>query len=156
MGRWSGFRVAAFVMVVLSQGCQSRADAPASGVGIAWFHDLHEAHKVAEATGRPLLVVFGADWCHYCKEMERTTLADPTMVAYVGAHFVPVHLDKDRDKRVADILKVKPIPCTVVLSPNADLLGTVVGYQDVKKYRGELEKTRQRYARLQKKKLTAR
>jgi thioredoxin-related protein len=117
--------------------------------GIAWFHDLFEAHKVAVATGRPLLIVFGADWCHYCKEMEKTTLQNPKLASYVSANFVPVHLDTDRDKRIAEILKVKPIPCTVVLSPKADMLVKIVGYREMSPYYAELEKSRLRYVKTQ-------
>ncbi len=139
--------------IVLSSACDVRGDARQSGRqtsgNIAWFHDLYEAHKVSAATGRPMLIVFGASWCHYCKEMEATTLRNPNLAAYVTANFVPVHLDADRDSRLAEIFKAKKLPCTLVLSPNADLLGRILGYQDVQPYYTELEKTRQQYFRLQ-------
>ncbi len=136
---------------------QARADAlrqpgpasPPNTVAIAWFHDLYEAHKRSVETGRPMVIVFGASWCHYCREMESTTLRNGYLAEYITANFIPVHLDKDRDKRVADILKVKPIPCTVILSPDAQVLGTVLGYQEVAPYQAELEKSRQHYLKLQ-------
>jgi thioredoxin-related protein len=148
------------VAFVLSSACETRGDARATpephagrpAGNIAWFHDLFEAHKVSADSGRPMLIVFGAEWCHFCKEMDKTTLHDPTMVAYVEANFIPVHLDADRDKRIAEILKIKPIPCTVVLSPNADLLAKIVGYQEVAQYHGELEKSRIKYLKMQRRK----
>jgi len=158
MPRIGNLRQLVLVALVLSSACDSRGDAmPAPGgtadgqqatAGITWFHDLYEAHKRSAETGRPMLIVFGAKWCHYCREMDATTLKNPALVNYITTNFVPVHLDADHDKRVAEILKAKPIPCTVVLSPEADLLGKVIGYQEVKPYAGELEKTRQRYAQL--------
>ncbi|MGE3317538.1 MAG: thioredoxin fold domain-containing protein [Planctomycetaceae bacterium] len=111
---------------------------------IEWHSDLYTAHKTAVQTGKPMLVVFGAEWCHYCKQLENQTLAQPQMTEYVNQNFVPVHLDMDkpRDKEVANILGVKPIPCTVVLSPEAELLGKVVGYYDAPKYQKSLDEAR--------------
>src|SRR5438552_3605835 len=90
---------------VLSSACESRGDVRSTGNGnkdgrgasasepnnrygggIAWFHDLFEAHKISVQTGRPLLIVFGAPWCHYCRELEQTTLRDPKIVSYVQAN----------------------------------------------------------------------
>ena len=146
----------ALVACILLSACDSRGDAwPAAGKeaqsssgGVAWFHDLYEAHKVSAATGRPMLILFGAKWCHYCRELENTTLKNPQLVSYISSNFVPVHLDADDDGRIAQILKAKPIPCTVVLSPEADLMGRSFGYQDVPHYTAELEKMRQRYVKL--------
>lgn len=156
MGTFFGtMRQLIFVSLLLSAACDTRGDAPPmagpnqSPSGVVWFHDLYEAHQVSVATGRPMLIVFGADWCHYCRELDTKTLTNPNLAAYVSANFVPVHLDADRDKRVAEILKAKPIPCTVVLSPNAELVARIFGYEEVQPYFGELEKSRQRYLRMQ-------
>jgi thiol:disulfide interchange protein len=146
----------ALVACILLSACDSRGDAwPATGkeakqssAELAWFHDLYEAHRVSAATGRPMLIVFGAEWCHYCRELESTTLKNPDLVSYISSNFVPVHLDADKDARVAQILKAKPIPCTVVLGPSADLMGRSFGYQDAQHYYIELEKMRQRYVKL--------
>ncbi len=112
---------------------------------VAWQTDLHAAHKLATETGKPILLVFGAEWCHYCKELEKNTLSQPEMAEYVNANFVPVHLDmgKPQDKEVAKILDVKPIPCTVVLSPNADrVAGKILGYQEPPQYYRSLQQAR--------------
>jgi thiol-disulfide isomerase/thioredoxin len=143
----------AIVACVLLSACDSRGDAwPTASsqkpTDIAWFHDLYEAHRLSAATGRPMLIVFGAEWCHYCRELDNTTLKNPDVVNYVTANFIPVHLDADKDVRLAQILKAKPIPCTVVLSPNAELMGRTFGYQDVQHYFVELEKMRQQYIKL--------
>jgi thioredoxin 1 len=137
-------------VAMLATACPTMGEAVSAARGvnsqdIAWFHDLYEAHQQSARTGRPMLIVFGAPWCHYCREMEAKTLRDPKLVSYVAANFVPVHLDTEHDQRVAEILKVKPIPCTVVLSPGADLLGKIVGYEEVPQYYQQLEKSRQLY-----------
>jgi len=155
MPRLSALSQIAVVACVLLSACDSRGDAwPAAGMeaqqsaGVAWFHDLYEAHRVSAATGRPMLIVFGAEWCHYCRELDSKTLTNPELVNYISSNFVPVHLDADKDARVAQILKAKPIPCTVVLGPNADLMGRTFGFQDVQHYYVELEKMRLQYVKM--------
>ena len=118
----------------------SIADAPKPTV--RWQQKLMQAHKESVATNKPLMLVFTADWCTYCRKLERETLSDAKMVNYVNDTFVPIHVDLDKNRRIADILEVKSVPCTVVLSPEADLLGKLTGYVDSKTYFSTLTKAR--------------
>ena len=106
---------------------------------IQWNHSLKEAHKLAVAQDKPLLIVFGASWCSYCHKLERETLGDKRIVAVVERDFIPVHLDFDRDATVAKILEVERLPCTVILSPQADLLLKHEGYAEYKEYQQTLQ-----------------
>lgn len=42
----------------------------------AGTHDYATAFKEAEETGRPLVVLIGADWCPGCRQMKYTTIPD--------------------------------------------------------------------------------
>jgi thioredoxin-related protein len=116
---------------------------------IAWLRDIKQAHKEATAANRPMLIVFGASWCTYCHKLERETLGEPEMVKYVSGHFVPVHLDFDKDRKVADILEVTNLPACVVLSPDADLLANLVGYMEEDEMRLSLDQSLKAYRTLQ-------
>jgi len=124
------------------------ADAADKPGAIHWQKDIYEAHDQAVKSGRPMLVVFGAEWCTFCKKFEAGTLSNATMAGYVNENFVPVHVDFDEDRRVADILEVKQIPCTVILSPEADLLGRVIGHQVPRDYWERLEDARELQAEI--------
>lgn len=105
---------------------------------IQWQTDLKAAHKISVESNRPMLVVFDAKWCTYCRKMDGTTFADPKLASYVNDAFVPVHLDLTKSEAIAEILEVKRIPCTVALSPRADLLGRLEGYVNTDQYHSTL------------------
>lgn len=108
-----------------------------------WHRDLKKAHALAQQENKPILIVFGADWCKYCKKLEKETFSDEKMHQFVQDKFIPVYLDLDEEGKIGRILEVKSLPCTVVLSPNADLLGKVVGYKDIPSMEGQLQRALQ-------------
>lgn len=116
---------------------------------IQWNRSLKAAHKLAIAQDKPLLIVFGASWCTYCHKLERETLGDKRISAVVDRNFIPVHLDFDRDANVAKILDVERLPCTVILTPQADLLLKVEGYAECKEYSQSLHSALERRAEIQ-------
>ncbi len=110
------------VGLCISAGRVALASGPITKA-IAWQPSLKAAHKVALEQNKPMLLVFGADWCSWCKKLEKTTLSNPQLAKYINSSFVSVHIDFDEEPKIVQILDVKSLPCTIVLSPDADLLG---------------------------------
>lgn len=54
--------------------------------------DLERELATAAAAGKPAMLDFYADWCASCKEMERYTFSDPTVIAEMG-RFVLLQAD---------------------------------------------------------------
>ncbi len=111
----------------LSTGSLLQASGP-ENQAIAWQKSLKDAHKVAVQQNKPMMLVFGAEWCGFCKKLEKTTLSNPQLAKYINSTFVSVHIDVDDEEKVAKILEVKSLPCTIILSPEADLLGRFEGF----------------------------
>lgn len=135
------------LLVILALAAPATAEGP--GKNVRWQKDLKSAHKVAVAEGKPILIVFGAEWCTYCHKLEKQVIDQPETAAYINENFVAVHLDADHEKKVVDILEVDSLPCTVVLSPNADLLGRFEGYADARKYTANLAKSERAFREMQ-------
>lgn len=131
------------------------AVAPAKKSPVSWQTDLKAAQKLSAKTGRPMLIVFGAEWCTHCHKFEDTTLANPTMAGYINKEFIPVHLDFDQSEETAQVLEVEAIPCTVILSPDADLLGKVVGAKPAKDYWEALQDARDEQLRVRQARIAA-
>ncbi len=66
--------------------------------GIAWREWDDEPFAEAKRTGRPLLLLLGASWCRFCRDLEEGILSEPELVAATQRRFVPVRADKDRDR----------------------------------------------------------
>jgi|SRR5579871_4507955 len=113
-----------------------RAAPPSKGVN--WQTDLIAAHKLSLKDHRPLLIVFSAQWCTYCRKLDQETFHDARTAEYINANFIPVHLDFDENTKIAEILEVTSLPTSVILSADADLLGTVVKYVKKDEYKKAL------------------
>lgn len=141
----SGLALGSFTSIASAES----ADFGETPQKLKWHKSLKAAHQLAVETDKPLLIVFGASWCHYCHKLERETLSDSRMVAAIERDFIPVHLDFDRDSKVAKILEVKRLPCTVVLSPDADLLLKSEGYKDYKGFIKILQASLEKRSKIQ-------
>lgn len=115
------------------------AEALPTSPKIKWHNDLKTAYRVARSQDKPLLILFSASWCTYCHKLIRESLGDKKMVAFVEEQFIPVLLDFDKDNKIAKVLEVESLPCTIVLSPQADLLLQMNGFQKTVAYRETLQ-----------------
>lgn len=117
------------------------AELPIPGLGgskVKWQKSLKTAQKLALQQDKPIMVVFGASWCTFCHKLERETLAERRTAAMIEREFIAVHLDFNKEERVAKILEVERLPCTVVLTPEADLLLKFEGFAEPKEFQSSL------------------
>ena len=103
-------KASALVMLVLGIGLEfgwmgaPRAAKPAD---IPWLHDESAAVRESRATGKPLLIDFGAEWCAACKELDLHTWTDPVVANEVAQKFVPLKIDATDESEQNDALLKK-------------------------------------------------
>ena len=117
----------------------AQAAATPSKSKIKWEKTLRAAHDAAVESDKPLLIVFGAAWCTFCHKMHRETFTDRKLIALIDREFVAVALDFDKETKVVEVLEIEHLPCTVVLSPDADLLLKYVGFAKPADYQKQLQ-----------------
>jgi len=89
--------------------------------------DVRAALAAAQSAKKPVLVIFGANWCEDCRALD-ASLKTPQNAELMASHFVVVKVDVGRFDRNLDISSVygeptkKGIPAAVVLSPGNEIL----------------------------------
>ncbi len=101
----------------------------ASTTALTW-HDLAGGKALAAESGRPLVVHFTADWCKWCKVMQRDTYTDPAVDALLREAFVAVRIDTDREPRLRAEFGVQGLPTIWFLSAAGEPITYIPGYVD--------------------------
>lgn len=94
---------------------------------INWVSSLPAALEQAEATGRPVMIDFYADWCPPCNMLDEQTYADARVVN-AATNWISVKIDIDANQPVAREYQVSSIPTIVFLSPEGKELSRFSGF----------------------------
>ena len=65
---------------------------------VNYSRDYNSALKVAKQQNKPLMLVVVGDYCPWCKKFERKTLNSSLIQDQVKKDFIPVIIDKVKDK----------------------------------------------------------
>ena len=100
------------------------------GVGIDW--QMYSDQRLREATGRPVLVEFTADWCINCKTLERTTFRDRQLLEVIdkfGITALRVDLTQvdDARRQLFDRFGGRAIPYILILDKKGQLVQRFTG-----------------------------
>lgn len=116
---------------------------------VNWSPDVETALRSANSSGRLVLMKFTADWCGYCKKMERETFTRPNVARTVNEQFVPVLVDADKHQGLVQNLKIKGLPALLVVSPDMVILSRITGYQTEEKLMPKLQAVLAQHSRVQ-------
>ncbi len=99
----------------------------ADGGDIQWL-SYAEGRQRGEAEQKKVFVVFEADWCRYCHQMEKETFSDSAVISYVNRNFIPVRVNSDKESQIAAKYNVRGLPSTWFISEKGDRIGNRPGY----------------------------
>ena len=79
-----------------------------------------EAHQLNQQTGRPLVVLIGADWCPHCRVMKQSTLPQVAQRGLLGkVAFAEVNSDHE-GALAHQLMAGGPIPQLIMFRKTAD------------------------------------
>ena len=96
---------------------------------LTWETDMQTATRIAQETGRPMLVKVTADWCGYCKKMKAETFSNSGIVADLTSTFVAVELNADTNRDLIKRMGVQSLPTILVISPDQQILDKEEGFR---------------------------
>ena len=73
--------------------------ADAEGSFVKWM-TLDSAMEKMKTAPRPIIMDFYTDWCGWCKQMMKTTYANPDLAQYINANFYPVKFNAETEDTV--------------------------------------------------------
>src|SRR6185437_62232 len=93
---------------------------------IQFVQGFRDGWDMAHEQGKPILLLFTADWCNYCHAMAREALCDPAVVN-LAHDFICVQVDADAEPEVCRQFRVRGYPTIQFLSPRGLPLNRLTG-----------------------------
>lgn len=96
--------------------------------GVEWERSL-SAVRAAGGPEKPIVLVFSAAWCGWCRKFQAATLQDPQVDAlHESFHWVKV--DADEEPELTARYQVRGLPHTVVIDAQERVLASQPGYMN--------------------------
>ncbi len=102
--------------------------APKSPAKIQWVDSPATAVKQHHDTGRMLLIYVTADYCGYCRKMERETWSDPKVTQRVQESVVALKIDAEKHPDLVQRLEIEGLPATLLFDKEGKLVQRLSGY----------------------------
>lgn len=102
-----------------------------AGPKIKWF-TYEEGLALAKQEQKKIFVHFYADWCAYCKKMDKETLRDPAVIEYLTDHFISIRVNSDKKRQIARDYFIRGLPSTWFVSPDGEKISSLPGYIEAK------------------------
>jgi thioredoxin 1 len=123
-------------------------EAAASEPGIPWLKDLPKALEAAQEKRRTVMIDFEAEWCSWCKKLDRETYGDERVIRFVREHFIAVKIDTDEQPEVAKQHQVAGLPTILFLSAGGEELARLIGFRTPEAFLRDAAKPAQAAAKL--------
>jgi len=105
----------------------------ASDNGVFSVLSFNDAVSVSKIEGKPIFLEFRADWCHNCRNMDKTTFKDKGVLSELG-RFIALQIDVDslEGRRLAKQFNVRSVPAMFGINSEGNIKLKKIGYQSAK------------------------
>jgi thioredoxin-related protein len=131
------FIVIAALLCIGAPACSSGSDSqdestsssgvPAENSGVSWVK-YDEGMALGKKDGKKILINFYADWCGYCKKMNKEIFTKGEAADFINQNFVPVRINTDSEAQLAEAYRVSGLPTTWFLDKDGEGILNIPGY----------------------------
>ncbi len=93
---------------------------------LRFVEGYQQGFQQASSEGKPMLLFFTAEWCHFCHQMADEAFTHPQVVS-LSEHFVCILVDADLEPDVCRNFQVQGYPTIQFLSSRGAPLERIVG-----------------------------
>lgn len=94
---------------------------------IEWY-SYEKGIEKSRQENKNIYINFYADWCSYCKQMDRSTFSESYVSTYLNKYFIPIKVNVDKEPRIAKKYRVQPIPENWFLQQGGNKIANRPGY----------------------------
>ena len=113
-----------------------------------WYHDMDDGWYASEETGKPILVLYTADWCPPCQYMKKSVFTDGAVEEYMRDEFICVKIDlteqASENQRIASEFDVRSIPTIHIFDQDGRQIDHLLGVLEAPEFLRWLERIRSR------------
>ena len=113
--------------VVLAGKKEQKADQ------INWY-SYKQGMSLAKKENKRVYLHFYTDWCNYCKEMDKTTFHNPSVIKLLNKDFVAIRVNTNKETTVAGKYNIRPVPDNWFLSADGKKLRNFLGYYEADQF----------------------
>lgn len=90
-----------------------------------YYDEYEQCLKLAQAYDKNLVLIFGAEWCPYCKALKQDLKNIPAFAKYIVCF-----IDTDKNETLIKQYRIKGLPISVIIDSKEKELSRKTGYKN--------------------------
>ena len=94
---------------------------------IRWYN-YEEGLSLGIKNNKKIFLYFWADWCKFCKKMEKETLSKPEVSTYLNENFISVKVNSDKEQAIFAKYFSRGVPNSWFIDESGGNISNLPGY----------------------------
>lgn len=120
-------RAITYILLTVVLVFSGSAVADAASNSLKWY-SFKEYATLRSSNDKKIFIHFWAQWCGYCRKMEKVTFRNPQVVSYLNENFFLIKVDTDREQYASRAFRVRGLPYNLFLTKEGDKIADREGY----------------------------
>ena len=120
-------RTITYLLLILILVFSGSAVGDAAPNSLKW-HNIREYATQRSTNDKKIFIHFWAQWCGYCRKMEKVTFRNPQVVSYLNENYFLIKVDTDKEQYASNAFRVRGLPYNLFLTKEGDTIAIREGY----------------------------